>query len=111
MGGEQLVVGRRSLFGQDRFTGGEQVGSGEQLAYLVEHEGIEFVGSDAPFGAATVRATGTPRIAMRAEVVAGCCLASMSPMADESPPQRRDRDVVVTRGYEDPATGGGDPGP
>ena len=54
LGGEQLVVGDRPLSGQRCLASAEQLGTAEQLAYLVEDEGIELVGVDAPLGATAV---------------------------------------------------------
>ena len=89
LGGEELVVGSWGLSGQGCFSGSEELGTGEQLAYLVENEGVEFVGPDTPLGAAAVGSAGPPGVAMRAEVVAGRCLAVPGPVADELDPTGR----------------------
>ena len=56
---------------------------GQQLLYVVEHEGVEFVGANASFGAAALFAAGTPGVAVRAQVVTRRRRAAVSPMADE----------------------------
>jgi hypothetical protein len=60
LGGEQLVVGGRGVRCDRCLSGGDQLWAGEQLAYLVEDEGVQFVGADAPFGAAVLGAAGAP---------------------------------------------------
>jgi len=51
---------------QGGFSGSEQLGAGEQLTYLIEHEGVEFVSSHAPLGAAVVGTTRAPGITVGA---------------------------------------------
>ena len=70
LGGQQLVVGR-GLAADDRALGGEQdVGAQQDVADLGEHEGVEFVGADAPLGAALVGSAGAQRVVVVAAVVA-----------------------------------------
>ena len=71
LGGEQLVVGGRGVRCDRCLSGGDQVGADEQLTYLVEDEGVQFVGADASFGAAVLGPAGAPGVAVGAEVVAG----------------------------------------
>jgi hypothetical protein len=84
LGSQQLVVGGRGVAGgQGGFSGGEQLGAGEQLTYLIEHVGIEFVGSHAPLRASAIGSAGAPGVAVRAKLVAGCSLTTAGAMADE----------------------------
>jgi hypothetical protein len=71
LGGEQLVVGGRGVRCDRCLSGGDQVRAGEQLTYLIEDEGVQFVGADASFGAAVLGPAGAPGVAVGAEVVAG----------------------------------------
>jgi len=81
LGAEQLVGGGWGV-GCDRgLSGGDQVRAGEQLAYLVEDEGVQFVGAYAPFGAAVLGSAGAPGVAVRAEVVARRGVVAAGPVA------------------------------
>ena len=84
--GEQLVVGDRPLSGHGGLASAEQVGTAEQLAYLVKDEGIELVGVDAPLGATPVRSTGTHQVAVRAGVIAGHAVFTPGPVGCELDP-------------------------
>ena len=54
LGREQLVVGDGCLRGHRRLSGRQQLGPGEQGAYVVEDEGVQLLSPDAPLGAAAV---------------------------------------------------------
>jgi hypothetical protein len=71
LGGEQLVVGDRCGGDHGSFAGSEQLGASQQLDDLVEHEGVELVGSDAALGTAAVLPAGADGVVVRAQVVAG----------------------------------------
>jgi hypothetical protein len=70
LGSEELVVAGGLASGEGSLTGEEHVGAGEHGADLLEDEGVELVGSDAPFAAAPVLAAGFYRIVVGAGVVA-----------------------------------------
>ena len=86
LGSEQLVVGDRGLSCQRGLAGAEQLGTGEQLAYLVEDEVVELVGVDAPFGATAVLPTGTHRVVVRARVIAGHPVVAVGPVGSQLDP-------------------------
>ena len=58
LGREDLVVARWFSPGECLFAGEEHVRAGEHGSDLIEHEGVELVGADAPLGAALVLAAG-----------------------------------------------------
>jgi hypothetical protein len=62
LGREQLVIGDRGLRRYRSFPGGQQLGPGQQGLDLAEDEGVQFVGPDAPFGAAAVLPAGADRV-------------------------------------------------
>ena len=68
LGGEQLVIGGWGVRCDGCLPGGDQVRVGEQLAYLVEDEGVQFIGAHVPFRTAVLGTAGTPGVAVRAEV-------------------------------------------
>jgi hypothetical protein len=86
LGGEQLVVGDRPRSGHGRLARAEQVGTAKQLAYLVEDEGIELVGADAPLGATAVLSAGTDQVAMGTGVIAGHAVLTPGPVGCELDP-------------------------
>jgi hypothetical protein len=86
LGGEQFVVGGWSVVCHGCFPGGEQLGAGEELADLIEHEGVEFGSPDPGFRAATVRSARPPGVAVGADVVAGRVVAASGSVADELDP-------------------------
>ena len=86
LGGEQLFVGDRPLSGHGRLAGAEEVGTGEKLAYLVEDEGIELVGVDAPLGTTAVLSAGTHQVAMRTGVIAGHAIFTPGPVGCQLDP-------------------------
>lgn len=86
LGGEQLVVGDRSLSGHGCLASAEEVRTSQQLAYLVEDEGIELVGVDAPLGATAVLSAGTHQVAMGAGVVAGHAVLTPGPVGCQLDP-------------------------
>ena len=86
LGCHQLGVGSRALGGEGGLARGQQLGASEQLAHLVEHEGVQLVGPDAPLGATAVRSAGTHWVVVWAEVVAGHAVLAVCPVAGQPHP-------------------------
>ena len=69
-GGEEFVVGGGGVRGDGLLAGGQDVGTEQGGADLVEDEGVEGVGADVAFWAAFVGSAGLDRVVVAAVVVA-----------------------------------------